>query len=72
MIKLINYKKILKILIRLLKHLITLLKQGTQLTNSSTGQVRARRMMMVWIGVKIYKRHIEPIKMLKVKPEIIG
>ena len=31
------------------------------IVNSSTGQVRARRMMMVWIGVKIYKRQIEPI-----------
>ena len=61
MIKLINYKKTLIILIRLLKHLITFLTEGTQLTNSSTGQVRARRMMMVWIGVKIYKRQIEPI-----------
>ena len=31
------------------------------IVHSSTGQVRARRMMMVWIGVKIYKRQIEPI-----------
>ena len=51
MIKLINYKKTLIISIRLLKHLITLLKQGTQLTNSSTGQVRARRIVGVWSGL---------------------
>ena len=31
MIKLINYKKTLKILIRLLKHLITFITEGTQL-----------------------------------------
>ena len=51
MINLINYKKILKILIRLLKHLITFLTEGTQLTNSSTGQVRARRIVGVWSGL---------------------